>query len=95
MCFIVQASEVRGPPRTRSVCQRMAGCSTEATGFSGDEKYITVVKHVLPEKEVSPGAVCPPCSVRAVSLLMADAWDSQEAPQPGLYPVCTLGSQSL
>ena len=46
------------------------------------------------EKEISPGAVCPPCSVRAVSLLAAGAWDSQEAPGLGPHPMCTLGSQS-
>lgn len=43
-----QASEVRGPPRTRSVCPEDGWLLCEATGFSGDEKYITVVKHVLP-----------------------------------------------
>lgn len=39
-----QASEVRGLPGPVLYAQRMAGCSAEATGFSGDEKYIPVVK---------------------------------------------------
>lgn len=48
MCFIVRPQRSGGLPGPVLYAQRMAGCSAEATGFSGDEKYITVVKHVLP-----------------------------------------------
>lgn len=48
MCFIVRPQRSGGLLGPVLYAQRMAGCSAEATGFSGDEKYITVVKHVLP-----------------------------------------------
>ena len=44
-----QASEVGALPGAVLCAQRMAGCSAEPTGFSGDDKCVSVVKHVLPE----------------------------------------------
>ena len=48
MLYIVRPPRSGGLPGPVLYAQRMAGCSAEPTGFSGDEKYITVVKHVLP-----------------------------------------------